>query len=205
MSTIDAQEYGHSVRESVGDWLERMAVGLADGRFRFCASRSLVPTRGHAGQFATCFAMKIAWSIGLWNKWPLVRRDACTAFVQSFQEPGGQFVDRIMLRRIVLGNVIGGIYRPRLSRMPRCRTFDSRQSARNAAVGGNAVDRWRAPKTPRLLPLGIRKPGERLCPQSHVGRSVGRRKPCKPSDLFSASQRGAFWRGQATGLACNRI
>lgn len=50
---------------SIGDWLDQMATGLPQGRFRFCAKGSFVPVDEKAAQVATCFAMKIAWQTGI--------------------------------------------------------------------------------------------------------------------------------------------
>lgn len=80
-------------RAGLSDWLEAMARGLELGRFRFCSEGSRVPTSGHTAHFATCFALKAAWQAGLWETWSSARRDACAAFVRSFQEPDGWFVD----------------------------------------------------------------------------------------------------------------
>lgn len=80
-------------RSGLADWLETMARGLEPGRFRYCASGSHVPTSGHAAHFATCFAVKAAWQSGIWDTWSPERRDACLAFIRSFQQPDGWFVD----------------------------------------------------------------------------------------------------------------
>ena len=97
---MDPVKVANSVRESVASWLEEMGDGLAPGRFRFCKTRSLVPTRRKRGQATTCFAAKSAWHIGAWEGWPLERREECTRFIKSFQQPDGNFVDRWLLNSI---------------------------------------------------------------------------------------------------------
>ncbi len=87
------------LRTSIAAWLERMAEGLEPGRFRFCSHGSLVPVSGQQAQFATCFAMKIAWQIGIWDSWSAVRREGCLAFVKSFQRADGWFVDQWLARQ----------------------------------------------------------------------------------------------------------
>jgi len=74
-------------------WLDAMAEGLPNGRFRFCAKGSSVPTSGFAAQFVTCFAMKAAWQSGIWEKWPAERKSACIEFVRNFQNQDGWFHD----------------------------------------------------------------------------------------------------------------
>jgi|APSaa5957512622_1039677.scaffolds.fasta_scaffold14116_2 hypothetical protein len=83
----------HTMRHSIGDWLEKMASGLELGRFRFCSEGSYVPTKGQSGQMATCFAMKIAWQTGIWESWDEKMRIACVDFVKSFQTSEGWFKD----------------------------------------------------------------------------------------------------------------
>ncbi len=88
-----------SLRANIADWLEQMAEVLEPGRFRFCSRGSLVPTQGQQAQFATCFAMKIAWQIGIWESWPTERKRGCIAFVKSFQNPDGWFIDQWLFRQ----------------------------------------------------------------------------------------------------------
>ena len=97
---MDPVKVANSVRESVASWLEEMGDGLAPGRFRFCKTRSLVPTRGKKGQVTTCFAAKSAWHIGAWDGWSSERREGCKGFIKSFQQPDGSFVDRWLLNSI---------------------------------------------------------------------------------------------------------
>ena len=97
---MDPIKVADSVRESVASWLEEMGDGLAPGRFRFCKTRSLVPTRGKRGQVTTCFAVKSAWHIGAWDGWSSERREGCARFIKSFQQPDGNFVDRWLLNSI---------------------------------------------------------------------------------------------------------
>jgi len=80
-------------RLGLADWLEEMAQGLEPGRFRFCAQGSLAPETGRQGLFATCFAVKTAVQAGLWEAWPEERKNACVAFILSFQDDGGAFRD----------------------------------------------------------------------------------------------------------------
>jgi hypothetical protein len=96
-------ETAETLKRSVGGWLERMAAGLAPGRFRFCERFRLVPASGHGAQFVTCFAVKTARHTGLWNEWPEQRREGAIAFIRSFQRRDGRFVDRAMSRRFALG------------------------------------------------------------------------------------------------------
>lgn len=95
------------VKQSISSWLDEMASGLELGRFRFCKKGSLVPTAGHQAQFVTCFAIKSAWHMGLWEEWSQVKQEACVQFIQSFQREDGYFVDDGMLRRMVFGSALG--------------------------------------------------------------------------------------------------
>ena len=88
------------IRESVGHWLDEMGEGLPPGRFRFCKTRSLVPSSGRRGQGAVCFAIKSAWHVGAWQNWPSDVKEGCTQFIKSFQLPDGNFIDRWLLNRI---------------------------------------------------------------------------------------------------------
>ena len=97
---VDPVSVANSVRESVESWIDEMGNGLSPGRFRFCKTRSLVPTRGKRGQVTTCFAAKSAWHIGAWEDWPSETREGCTRFIKSFQQPDGNFVDRWLLNSI---------------------------------------------------------------------------------------------------------
>ena len=77
-----------------------MSEGLEPGRFRFCSHGSLVPVTGQQAQFATCFAMKIAWQTGLWDTWPVEKKEGCLTFVKSFQRADGMFVDQWLARQV---------------------------------------------------------------------------------------------------------
>jgi len=81
------------LKNSISSWLEKMALGLEPGRFRFCEVGSVVPTSGHFAQVSTCFAMKIAWQTGLWEDWPEQRRKGCIDFIHSFQKKDGFYFD----------------------------------------------------------------------------------------------------------------
>lgn len=87
-------------RKSVRLWLEEMGEEMPLGRFRFCRTRSLVPTNKKRGQGITCFAMKSAWHIGAWQDWAPEVKDGCVQFVKSFQTPDGNFVDPWLLQKI---------------------------------------------------------------------------------------------------------
>ncbi len=80
-------------RDNFSHWIEKMATCLPEGRFRFCAKGSHVPTVGHAAQFVTCFAMKAAWQAGLWDSWSQERKDGCINLLRSFQIREGWFYD----------------------------------------------------------------------------------------------------------------
>ena len=97
---IDPNDAANTLKRSVGLWLDEMGEGLPPGRFRFCKSRGLVPTRGRRGQVTTCFAAKSAWHIGAWEGWPAETREECARFIKSFQQPDGNFIDRWLLNSI---------------------------------------------------------------------------------------------------------
>ena len=103
-STANPVIIANEFRESVGLWLERMGEGLSPGRFRFCKTRSLVPSAGKRGQVATCFAAKSAWHTGVWHSWPSEVRNGCLQFIKSFQTPDGNFVDQWLMHNIGWGN-----------------------------------------------------------------------------------------------------
>lgn len=100
-----------NLRKSIASWLEEMADGLEPGRFHFCSRGSLVPFTGNMAQVSTCFAMKIAWQIGIWEDWPEERRQECIKFVQSFQRLDGNFFDAWLFKnaRISWRNVASAI------------------------------------------------------------------------------------------------
>ncbi|MDH3974327.1 MAG: hypothetical protein OEV42_08610 [Deltaproteobacteria bacterium] len=80
-------------RKDVATWLEKMAAGFDPGRFSFCSSGGIVPTDGPLAQMPTCFAMKIAWQMGLWEEWNKEKQGACIDFIKSFQRTDGYFDD----------------------------------------------------------------------------------------------------------------
>ncbi|KLN58947.1 hypothetical protein WH96_20190 [Kiloniella spongiae] len=81
------------IREDVAVWLDRLQHGLALGRFAFCERGNLVPTKGVGAYMPSVFAMKIAWQIGIWDKWPQELRTALVEFISSAQGNNGYFVD----------------------------------------------------------------------------------------------------------------
>ena len=88
------------VRADFEAWLEEMAKDLPPGRFRFCKTRSFVPSDGNGGQATTCFAAKSAWHVGAWRDWSSERREGCIQFIKSLQATDGNFVDHWLLRNI---------------------------------------------------------------------------------------------------------
>ena len=97
---VDPVSVAKSFGGSIGSWLEEMGEGLSPGRFRFCKTRSLVPSRGKGGQVASCFAARSAWYIGAWENWSWDTREGCKRFIKSFQQPDGNFVDQWLLNSI---------------------------------------------------------------------------------------------------------
>ena len=97
---VDPVSVANSFGGSVRSWLEEMGEGLSPGRFRFCKTRSLVPSRGKGGQVTSCFAARSAWYIGAWENWSWETREGCKRFIKSFQQPGGNFVDQWLLNSI---------------------------------------------------------------------------------------------------------
>lgn len=89
MSSTDTD----AIKRDVAAWLDRLSDGIAPGRFRFALSGSCLPTEGQSGLMATCFAAKIAWQLGVWEKWDSRRKEAVARFIESFQDPSGLFVD----------------------------------------------------------------------------------------------------------------
>lgn len=81
------------IREDVTAWLERLGQGKRLGRFAFCERGGLVPTTGPRAHMPTVFAMKIAFQIGLWARWPKDLRESATEFVRNAQGDDGAFVD----------------------------------------------------------------------------------------------------------------
>lgn len=84
--------------QKIKEWLEEMAAGLEPGRFRFCSHGSLVPTQGHGGLMATCFAMRSAWQSGVWELWTEERKNASIEFIRSFQRDDGFFEDPWLMK-----------------------------------------------------------------------------------------------------------
>lgn len=114
-----------TLRFNIARWLEEMAAGLEAGRFRFCAQGSLVPTTGTEGQVSTCFATKIAWQTGIWDRWPEDRKKACVAFIKSFQRADGTFFDPWLARQTkqpLKDRIL--LFMSSLSRAPSSQTVD---------------------------------------------------------------------------------
>ena len=137
-STSDPIVMANSFRESISNWLEQMGKDLDPGRFRFCKTRSLVPSSGNSGQMATCFAAKSAWNANLWGVWPSEVREGCVQFIKSFQSPDGNFVDRWLMRNISWGNRLSlakrGRFREMLGDMQGLRTRAIRAETRQSAA-----------------------------------------------------------------------
>lgn len=81
------------IREDVTAWLDRLQEGLPLGRFAFCESGNLVPTTGDRAYMPSIFSLKIAWQIGLWNRWPQALQDASAKFIYDAQSKDGYFID----------------------------------------------------------------------------------------------------------------
>ena len=149
VAAINPITIADTYREHIGAWLEEMSDGLSPGRFRFCKTRSFVPTVGKKGQVTTCFAMKSAWHIGLWQNWSPEVRDGCIEFIKSFQTCDGNFVDEWLLKRIGWSKRIALMKRGRLKEMFRQMFIDTepakvravraetRQSAATLIMVGN--------------------------------------------------------------------
>lgn len=145
MLTDAEQDNAERIRRAVHCWLEERAQKGEEGRFSFCAKGSLAPVTGHAGLFATCFAMKIAWQTGAWNSWPQARRQAAVAFVQSFQEQDGVFRDPWLavsskpgplrlLRQMLHRNGLRGV----MERQQRNERAETRQAASSLRMVGES-------------------------------------------------------------------
>ena len=77
------------LKKRIHGWLENLSSNLELGRFSFCLKGNLVPTSKHAASMATVFAAKIAYQTGLWSTWSQKKKDACIAFMLSFQDEDG--------------------------------------------------------------------------------------------------------------------
>lgn len=73
------------LRKKIDAWLRERSRGLEPGRFSFCAKGSFAPTDGQQGLASSCFALKIAWQLGLWETWEPSYQKACMDFLCSFQ------------------------------------------------------------------------------------------------------------------------
>lgn len=138
---MDIIKLSGELKESIGSWLNQMDQGLEPGRFRFCKKGSLVPASGRQGQFATCFAMKTAWHVGLWTSWPDFQREACVRFIQSFQQPTGYFIDEKILSKIQWGSLIPALRSGQWRQWPkeiqdRALRAETRQSASTLLMVG---------------------------------------------------------------------
>ena len=133
------------LRNDIITWLDKMSAGLEPGRFRYCSKGSLMPTTGPQAQMPTCFAMKIAWQIGLWDTWEKEKRDACVDFIKSFQKPDGYFYDpwlaksaKIRLKEYIL-LLLGRIsWQPLKERPIENIRAETRQSASTLLMVGEA-------------------------------------------------------------------
>ena len=137
--TPDPLATSRELKESVASWLEEMARGLPAGRFRFCRRRGFVPTNGPEGQVSTCFAVKSAWHIGAWQDWQGEAQDACTRFIQSFQTPEGNFVDRWLLRNLSVAPRLAALKHLRLADLLGHDSCDSRRRAVRAETRQSAA------------------------------------------------------------------
>lgn len=96
-------------RVGVERWLHQSESKDIPGRYQHVLRRPLSSKRGDTGQGLTCFAIKSAWHIGLWDDWALSNRSRHIDFVQSFQRPDGRFLDDRMLRAIKWGSLPSSI------------------------------------------------------------------------------------------------
>ena len=124
------------LKTSISKWLTSLMSPYESGRFLFCTRGSTVPVEGHHALMPTCFAMRIAWQIGLWQQWPEEQRIACVKFVQSFQTPEGYFEDpwlaknvRINLKDIIRLGVGRVSWRTLSNRFKANRRAETRQAA----------------------------------------------------------------------------
>lgn len=87
-------------RSRIRKWLDRMAEGLPEGHFRYCAQGAIISP---SAQMPTVFATKAAWQAGIWEAWPAERRQGCIDHLKSFQVPEGWFIDPWLKRAVMSG------------------------------------------------------------------------------------------------------
>ena len=151
----------YRISKDIEVWLDQMAEGLEPGRFLFCKHGGLIPSFGQQGQMTTCFAMKIAWQCGIWNKWTIQRQQASIYFIESFQSSDGAYIDPWLkksckldwkdLARALIGRtpIKEAIYNHRYNDKANVRA-ETRQSAATL---------WMVNKLPKYeLPLEIKDP-----------------------------------------------
>ena len=82
--------------DTIPAWLEKISDAGMAGRFKFC-----VNGRTRAGDKAalgfSCFALRIFYTIGLWDKLDSGKKSAWIKFLQSFQSVEGAFIDTPIL------------------------------------------------------------------------------------------------------------
>ena len=94
---MNVPDWLKKVQESLPTWLEKLSVKGQPGRFYPC-----LDGRTKVGEDAvlgfSCFALKIFYITGLWDKLGLKEKNAWLDFIRSFQHPSsGAFLDRAIL------------------------------------------------------------------------------------------------------------
>ncbi|MBI4710473.1 MAG: hypothetical protein HY806_09505 [Nitrospirae bacterium] len=78
--------------DTIPAWLEKISLPDMTGRFKFCLNG-----RTRAGEKAalgfSCFALRIFYTIGLWDKLDSGKKLEWIKFLQSFQSADGAFID----------------------------------------------------------------------------------------------------------------
>ena len=90
-------EWLYKASDTLPAWLEKISDAGTTGRFKFC-----VNGRTGAGEKAalgfSCFALRIFYTIGLWDKLDSGKKSEWIKFLQSFQSADGAFIDAPILK-----------------------------------------------------------------------------------------------------------
>ncbi|MBI5050442.1 MAG: hypothetical protein HZC11_06160 [Nitrospirae bacterium] len=79
-------------KDTIPVWMEKVSAGGETGRFKFCVNgRTMTGEKATLG--FSCFALRIFYTIGLWDKLDSGKKSEWIKFLQSFQSADGAFID----------------------------------------------------------------------------------------------------------------
>ncbi len=88
-----------TIRFDIENWLQLIEVKNKNYRFKFCEKGNLVPIQKHEGLVSTIFTCKVAYQIGLWEKWSVEKKENIIKFITKQQNEDGFFIDKWLLNQ----------------------------------------------------------------------------------------------------------